>query len=112
MDRQTHPCQSLTPRQPCGWSYAPGSFKKIHDLQTLAKDALRVDPTFPAGTLVSFPDRYQVVDMRYGIGELPRWERCFEDYRNILTFVRSCLERMERIGIGNASFLLKKPAWI
>ena len=28
MDRQTHSCKSLnsrtTPRQPCGWSYAPG----------------------------------------------------------------------------------------
>jgi hypothetical protein len=91
---------------------AEGSFKRTHDLRALAKNAASTDSTFPADILASFPDQHQVIDMRYGLGNVPCWEQCFEDYCNILRFIRLCLERMRRYGLGNARILLKRPAWV
>jgi hypothetical protein len=89
-----------------------GSFKKIHNLQALAKDAALADVTFPSNLLAGFPGQHEVIGMRYGFGDVPRWDQCFKDYCNVLHFIRSCLERMKRYGLGNASFLLKRPAWV
>ncbi len=89
-----------------------GDYSKTHDLQRLARDVLQKDPSFPANTLMTFPDQHRVVDMRYGMGVTPSWDECFNDYCAILEFIRSCLQRLPRIGIGNASLLLKKPDWI
>ncbi len=77
-----------------------GDYGKTHDLLRLAHDVSQKDPTFPANTLTAFPDQHRVIDMRYGMGDTPSWDECFENYCAILEFIRSCLQRLPRIGIG------------
>ncbi len=90
-----------------------GRYSKSHDFPKLTKEALLADPTFPSRSAGDFPQpspRDQ--DAVWDWCRPPPWETCFTDYCAVLDFIRFSLQRLPRMGIGNASLLLKKPSWI
>jgi hypothetical protein len=54
----------------------------------------------------------EVIDNRYGLGDVPTIQEVFAAYKAGLTFVSSVVQLFKRkISIGGGSFLLAKPPW-
>jgi hypothetical protein len=89
-----------------------GQFRETHNLFTLFDDVVAHGVNADRSTLKKFRRESDVIDNRYGLGDAPTVYEMFSAYKAGLTFTSSVVKSFRRkIGIGGASFLLKKPPW-
>ena len=87
-----------------------GAFRETHDLYTLY-DATNPKPAFARDVLKRMPPWRETIAMRYGVGDRSGRRLCLKSYRDTLTVVAGSIRSMEKMGIGQAEFELKRPPW-
>ncbi|CAM8621601.1 hypothetical protein [Sphingobium cupriresistens] len=87
-----------------------GTFREIHDLYLLYDDA---DPKadFARDLLKKMPAWRETGEMRYGVGDRNGHRLCRATYRDTLVIVTGAIRVMKKMGIGNASFEIRRPPW-
>jgi hypothetical protein len=89
-----------------------GKFREIHNLFELYDDVAGHGITANRNLLRTLRRESEVIDNRYGLGDMPTIQEVFGAYKAGLTFVSSVVQSFKRkISIGGGSFLLAKPPW-
>lgn len=89
-----------------------GNFRQIHNLYELFDDVASHGITADRKLLKKLRRDSDVIDNRYGLGDIPSVQEVFTAYKASLMLVSSIVGSFKRkFNVGGASFLLGKPPW-
>ena len=90
-----------------------GTFRELHNLLELYDDVALHGVAVKRDLLKKLPREKEVMNYRYGLGDLPRLGEVIEAYKAALSVVSGFSRAFERtLNIGGARFLIKKAPWI